>query len=109
MDVLWGRTNATVRDVVERLRAKRHCAYTTVMTVMNRLVEKGILRRRSQGASYLYASTAPREAYMARASRQVIDDLIRSYGSVAIVQFLDRLDISDPDLLRRLQQRFPLP
>lgn len=109
METVWDCSPMTVRDVVDQLQTKRQSAYTTVMTVMNRLVEKGMLRRRSHGASYVYAPTKPREAYMAQASRQVIDDLIQSYGSVAIAQFLDRLDISDPELLRKLKQRFSLP
>jgi predicted transcriptional regulator len=41
MDVAWSRPHVTVREVVSLLPAGRKPAYTTVMTVMNRLVDKG--------------------------------------------------------------------
>lgn len=106
MAVIWRRGSATVRDVLDELKPKRRLAYTTIMTVMNRLVDKGLLKRREQGACFCYLPTRPRNAYMAQASRQVIDELLASYGAIAVAQFLDRLDISDPDLIKRLERRF---
>lgn len=107
MNVVWRREAATVRDVFGTLKTKRRLAYTTVMTVMNRLVDKGLLKRHEQGACFCYQPTRARQAYMAQASRRVIDDLLTSYGSVAVAQFLDRLDITDPKLIERLRRRFP--
>jgi len=48
MKLVWQRQTATVRDIYEALRARRKIAYTTVMTMMNILAEKGHLRKRSE-------------------------------------------------------------
>lgn len=106
MEVLWKHQSATVRTVVALLQPKRTLAYTTVMTVMNRLVEKKLLQRKQQGSSYSYAPTHDRATYFATASSQAIDSLIQSYGTVAISAFLDKLDGVDPRLIRRLKEQF---
>ena len=56
MDVLWARTAPTpVRDVHDELAQRREIAYTTVMTVLDRLAKKGIvLRRLGANAQYVY-------------------------------------------------------
>lgn len=60
----WNRPT-TVREVLEDLRAEREIAYTTVMTVMDKLHQKGWLRRDQQGRAYLYQPVSSREAYTA--------------------------------------------
>ena len=55
MDVLWARTAPTpVRDVHDELAQRREIAYTTVMTVLDRLAKKGIVLRRLEGRAWLY-------------------------------------------------------
>ena len=55
MDVLWGRPAPTpVRDVHEELAKGREIAYTTVMTVLDRLAKKGVVTRDLDGRAWLY-------------------------------------------------------
>lgn len=54
LDVLWDKNVVTVKDIHEELLRKRDIAYTTVMTVMSRLFEKGILKRSQAGRTYVY-------------------------------------------------------
>lgn len=55
MDVLWARAVPTpVRDVHEALARSREIAYTTVMTVLDRLAKKGIVTRQLEGRAWLY-------------------------------------------------------
>lgn len=55
MEVLWGRADAaTVRDVHAALADSRDIAYTTVMTVLDRLAKKGVVSRRLEGRAWLY-------------------------------------------------------
>ena len=55
MDVLWARAVPTpVRDVHEALARSREIAYTTVMTVLDRLAKKGVVLRRLDGRAWLY-------------------------------------------------------
>ena len=49
MEVVWSKTTITVREVFGELKKTREIAYTTVMTVMTRLAEKGLLQKNKTG------------------------------------------------------------
>ena len=87
----------------QRFRARdgrtKPLAYTTVMTVMSRLADKGALRRRPQGRSYVYEATAADSAGLA------VRGVLRDFGDAAMAQFVEEAR-SDPKLLERL---FDLP
>lgn len=66
MNVLWeGGGALTARDVSRALADDRDLAHTTVMTVLDRLAKKGLLRRRRDGRAWRYLPAASREAYVA--------------------------------------------
>lgn len=109
MEVAWARPLVTVRDVVDALHRSRVPAYTTVMTVMNRLVEKGLLRRKSDGQSFRYAPVRTKAAFLQVSSRQVVATFVRQYGDVAIAQFIDVLDDVDPQRLAALRRKLRHP
>jgi predicted transcriptional regulator len=60
----WNRP-VTVREVLEDLRRERSIAYTTVMTVLDNLRQKGWVRREQEGRAYRYAAVSTRAAYSA--------------------------------------------
>ncbi|MDB1086665.1 BlaI/MecI/CopY family transcriptional regulator [Streptomyces sp. ACA25] len=60
----WNRS-VTVREVLEDLRQERSIAYTTVMTVLDNLHQKGWVRRRQEGRAYHYEAVSTRAAYAA--------------------------------------------
>lgn len=60
----WNRP-VTVREVLQDLRRERSIAYTTVMTVLDNLREKGWVRREREGRAYRYAPVSTRAAYSA--------------------------------------------
>jgi len=60
----WNRP-VTVREVLEDLLLERELAYTTVMTVMDKLFQKGWLRREQEGRAFRYEPVSSREAYTA--------------------------------------------
>ncbi len=61
MKILWQEELATVGDVQEHLKPSRPLAYTTVMTVLDRLTRKRVVTRRKQGRGYLYQPVWSRE------------------------------------------------
>jgi predicted transcriptional regulator len=66
MEVLWqGSPPMVVREVVRAL-AERDLAYTTVMTVLDRLAKKGFVRRHRDGRAWCYEPSASRESYIAQ-------------------------------------------
>ncbi|GAA1151844.1 putative transcriptional regulator [Kitasatospora gansuensis] len=60
----WNRP-VTVREVLQDLQSEREIAYTTVMTVLDKLFRKGWLRREQVGRAYVYEPVSSREAYTA--------------------------------------------
>jgi predicted transcriptional regulator len=83
MKVVWSRDKATVRDVYEALREKRQIAYTTVMTMMRILEEKGYLKKTLIDRAHVYKPAQRRQ--------QVIAAMVRD--------FLDRVFDGAPDAL----------
>jgi BlaI family transcriptional regulator, penicillinase repressor len=73
MNALWPLGEATVRQVRESLSARKPRAYTTIMTILDRLAQKGIVARRKVGRAYLYqANLRPTEAQQ-HAVEQVVE------------------------------------
>ena len=75
LKVLWTRGQGNVRDVREGLADRRKLAYTTVMTVLDRLARKGGVARRKVGRSFLYTPVYDREVL----KRAAVDQLVASY------------------------------
>jgi predicted transcriptional regulator len=88
----------SVRQVLDALNHRRAepLAYTTVMTVMNRLVAKNILSREGERRSFAYEATAADAAGIA------VQNVIRTYGDAAVSHFVEQAR-ADPDVLRRLR------
>lgn len=103
MDVAWdsGDIFLSVRDVLGRLGDD--LAYTTVMTVMNRLHEKGLLRRRRDGRAWLYRPAMSREAFAAATMSEVLRTA--SDRRAALLHFVADLPGEDTEALRRLLGR----
>ena len=89
----------SVRDLLERINEKRkpQLAYTTVMTVMNRLTDKDVLVRHKEGRGYVYEPVADSPAALA------VRGVMRDFGDAAFAQFVEQAR-DDPKLLRRLQR-----
>lgn len=100
MRVAWDRPDRylPVREMLELL--EDDLAYTTVMTVMNRLFEKGLLHRRRQGRAWSYRPSTSREAHVAAAMTQVL--CTAEDRTAALLHFLADLDPAEAAALRRL-------
>jgi len=100
MEILWAADEPmTVRQLLERINRRRKppLAYTTVMTIMSRLVEKEILSRTKQGRGYVYQAAASDPAAIA------VRSVMRDFGDAAWAHFVDEAR-ADPEALRRLQR-----
>ncbi|MDN4161916.1 BlaI/MecI/CopY family transcriptional regulator [Nocardioides abyssi] len=93
----WNRP-VSVRDVLEDLVQERPLAYTTVMTVMDNLHSKGLVRRQKHGRAYLYAATSTREEHTAELLGQVLAD--STDRSATLLRFVETLDPGEVAQLR---------
>jgi predicted transcriptional regulator len=102
MEVIWARGRATVHDVHERLAADRELAYTTVMTVMSRLADKGLLEKWKDGAAYVYVPAASKEEFTRRTVGTVLSELLDDFTAPAMSQFVDFMGEQDDAAIEAL-------
>lgn len=100
MDRAWRMARpVTVRELHEELKTERTLAYTTVMTVMDKLHAKGWLRRQqTKGRAYVYEAVASREEYTARLMREALST--SENQAAAFVHFLGQLSEAEAQALR---------
>jgi predicted transcriptional regulator len=104
METLWdltgtGEPDATARQVVDRLGTSRSLAYTTVLTVLDRLQRKGLVRRLREGRPHRYVPAATREAYAAELMLEALGRA--SDRHAALVRFVDAVSPREAEVLRR--------
>lgn len=104
MDIVWDRREATVRDVHRALADKRSIAYTTVMTTMGRLTEKGILRRVEDQPAHHYFPLVTREQYATSTVKSVVDWLVNHFRDPAVAYFIDKVEEEDQAVIDSLRE-----
>jgi predicted transcriptional regulator len=104
MSIVWERGRTSVQDVKDALEPSRSLAYTTVMTVMSRLAEKGILERQKEGRAYYYTSTASQDKVAGSLLQTLIKRLYDGATGRAIAQLLETDGNVDDTELERLEQ-----
>jgi predicted transcriptional regulator len=73
LSVLWPIGESTVRDIHRSLAVSRPRAYTTVLTIMDRLAQKGIVTRRKVGRAFLYQARLSAEEARLQAVRKIVE------------------------------------
>jgi predicted transcriptional regulator len=87
MDVVWRQSlsDFTVSDVLSVLEKQRDIAYTTVMTTVARLYDKGVLTRVRDGKRYRYSSKYSREQFLQSTARDVLDRAVGGRQALAML------------------------
>jgi BlaI family transcriptional regulator, penicillinase repressor len=99
MDEVWRRDEVSVGEVKEALnaRAPKRRAYTTYMTVMARLDNKGLLERTRRGKTDFYRALYSRQRYAELRARAAVDSLVDQFGDVALAHIARQMARSDPE------------
>lgn len=105
MDILWNDVEMTIKDVQRVLDKEKVTNFNTVMTVMNRLVEKGILQKRIEGRSSLYSPVQSRVEFLNAQSKEMTNELMDEFGNIVVTHMLDALEDVDDDLVAKLEQK----
>jgi predicted transcriptional regulator len=98
MHVVWELDGGTVRQVHERLNQQRPLAYTTVMTMMNILEEKGHLSRRKEGRAYRYEPVRPKNQVISGMVDDFVGRVFEGSATPLIVSLVKDKKISKKDL-----------
>ena len=84
---LWKLSEASVKDVRDDLAVNRNLAYTTVMTLLDRLVKKGGASRRKTGRMFVYTPVLPRRLLRKLAVKELVDSFFDG-SEQALLEFL---------------------
>jgi BlaI family transcriptional regulator, penicillinase repressor len=104
MKVVWRLESATVRDVYEALRTRRQIAYTTVMTMMRILEEKGYLKKTAVERAHVYRPVKPRHQVLGAMLRDFVDRVFDGASDALLVHLAkdNRLTDRQRQLVKRM-------
>jgi predicted transcriptional regulator len=104
MKVVWDLPTATVRDVYEALREHRKVAYTTVMTMMKILEQKGYLIRKQVDRAYVYRPAQPKKRVIQALVRDFVNRVFNGSAEPLLVHLIEdnRLTADEIEEIRRL-------
>ena len=108
MDVVWSRnlSDFAVSEVLAVLEKKRSIAYTTVMTTLARLHDKGVLLRKRQGKRYAYTPRWSREQFLEGTAREVLAGAVSRPRALALlVEKVSEASESELDALQALIEK----
>lgn len=103
MDVVWDSGEVTVRDVHGALEEIHPLAYTTVMTTLGRLADKGLVRRIEDQPAHRYSALISHDEYARSTVKSVVDWLVSHFPDPAVAYFVDRVEEEDQRVIERLR------
>ena len=104
MDVVWAKGDVTVRDVHGALGSERSLAYTTVMTTLGRLADKGFLEKVEGQPAHHYKAVVTRDEYAKSTVKSVVDWLVSHFPDPAVAYFVDKVEEEDDEVIDRLRE-----
>jgi predicted transcriptional regulator len=101
MNAVWRLGEATVDAVREQQPKRTRSAYTTVQTVLNRLVERGVLTRERKGRAFVYRAKLGESEFLARSIGERLAGASPDARRAALVHLVDELEPGEVDEIAR--------
>ena len=98
MQIVWRLRSATVRDVYEELRGRRKIAYTTVMTMMGILEQKGFLKKNRGDKAYVYRPSQPKNKVVGSMVADFVERVFEGSAKPLLVHLVENEQISRKEL-----------
>ena len=98
MKIVWRKRSATVRDVYEELLTQRKIAYTTVMTMMGILEQKGHLKKSSDERAYVYTPAQPQGEVVGNMVQDFVKRVFNGSAKPLLVHLVENQKISKEEL-----------
>jgi BlaI family transcriptional regulator, penicillinase repressor len=107
MKIVWQRESVTVRDVYEAILEQRKVAYTTVMTMMKILEQKGYLRKKQADRAHVYTPAQPQRKVIGAMVRDFVNRVFNGSAEPLLVHLVEEHDLSPQDLeeIARLRRK----
>lgn len=100
MQVIWGRGSATVGDVVDALAGRETPAYSTVLTMLRILEQKGYLRHEKEGRAFVYYPVIEKNDARRSAIRHLMSRLFDNSPESLVLNLIENEELSSEDLDR---------
>ena len=107
MKVVWKLETATVRDVFEHLQSRRPVAYTTVLTMMKILEQKGYVKKTRDDRAFVYSATRPRAQVIGGMVREFVDRVFDGASRPMLLHLVKQTKLSEKErkaLLRAIEE-----
>jgi predicted transcriptional regulator len=107
MKVVWRLESATVRDIYEQLRENRDVAYTTVLTMMKILEQKGYVKKTRADRAFVYRPARPRQQVLGGMVREFVDRVFDGASRPMLLHLVKETRLSDKErkaLLRAIEE-----
>jgi BlaI family penicillinase repressor len=98
MKIVWDRESVTVRDVYEALLERRKVAYTTVMTMMKILEQKGRLKKNQADRAYVYRAAQPKGQVIGAMVKEFVNRVFNGSAEPLLVHLVEEHNLSKEDL-----------
>ncbi|NLX58897.1 MAG: BlaI/MecI/CopY family transcriptional regulator [Phycisphaerae bacterium] len=98
LQVIWDRGPSTVRDVMTVLNRTRRRAYTSIMSLMNVMADKGLLTRKPHGRAFVYAAESPREKTLSRLIGDLAKRAFRGSVGTMVCRLIEDADLTSEEL-----------
>ncbi|MCC6501547.1 MAG: BlaI/MecI/CopY family transcriptional regulator [Deltaproteobacteria bacterium] len=102
MEFLWASGASSGRDVFSGMNSGRDIALTTVLTVLERLAKKGLVRKEKGASLIAFSPALSKEEFARTVSQDVFKGILGISSSGLLASFVDTLAASDPGELEKL-------
>ena len=114
MEILWAESPLSVTEVEQKLQQRREIAHTTVLTTLDRMHRKGLLRREKQGKAFVYAPRYSQAEFERGVAQEVLSALLSQFTEPALSAFVElvsedgaKLDHLEELIRRKREQQNP--
>lgn len=105
LNIIWENSELTVRDVFKEISKKEDIAYTSIMTSMQNMEKKGLLKHREEGRAYIYSAEVKKSEVQQRLLKDLIDMAFKGSYENLVTSLFYQKDISAQDI-KELADRY---
>lgn len=112
MDLLWKKGSYSAKEMQQKLSEETPISFNAVMTVMNRLAEKGYLNKQKRGTGRdrvsVFTPVQEKEQFIMEQTKTITHGLMNEFGEYVVTHMLDALDQADPELIAKLEEKLSI-
>lgn len=106
MKLAWSRKQITAREILDELKQERTIAYTTIITIMTRLVEKGYLTEvEKRGKAIIFQATNDQETAVKSIVKKMFNSVVEQFGEEAVAAFVDEAHLHTHKTVKKHQKK----